>query len=125
MVWARMVSPSNCTSTSAADNHCCNINIPRNNNAGKLRVNYYIASFFSFTPSCFFFFESVNGSFEGNGRIIKKKKHLAGWQTTQRGKKNKEITSFKKLINFLFKVPPGLGFDLCQHEFWHNSSLHA
>ena len=34
-----------------------------------------------------------------------KKKHLAEWQTTQRGNKNKEITSFKKLISFLFKVP--------------------
>ena len=46
MVWARMVSPNNCTNTSAADSHGCNINISRNNNAGKLRVNYYIASFF-------------------------------------------------------------------------------
>ena len=33
------------------------------------------------------------------------KKQLAGWQTTQRGKKNREITSFRKLIYFLFKVP--------------------
>ena len=33
------------------------------------------------------------------------KKHLAEWQTTQRGNKNKETTSFKKLISFLFKVP--------------------
>ena len=32
-------------------------------------------------------------------------KNLAGWQTTQRDKKNKEITSFKKLKSFLFKVP--------------------
>ena len=51
-----MVSPSNCTNTSAADNHCCNINIPRNNNAGKLRVNYYIASFFFLHTFVFFFF---------------------------------------------------------------------
>ena len=33
------------------------------------------------------------------------KKHLAEWQTTQRGKKNKEIASFKKLTTFLLKVP--------------------
>ena len=33
------------------------------------------------------------------------KKHLAGWQIMQWSKKNKEITSFKKLISFLFKVP--------------------
>ena len=34
------------------------------------------------------------------------KKHLAvSWQTTQRGKKNKEITLSKRQIYFLFKVP--------------------
>ena len=59
MVWARMVSPSNCTNTSAGDNP--NINITRNNNAGKLPVYYYIASFFAFVPTCFFFWESANG----------------------------------------------------------------
>ena len=79
MVWARMVSPSNCTNTSAADNHCCNINLPRNNNAGKLPVYYYIASFlpsylrvFFFFFFFFFFWESASGSFEGNGGIIEK-----------------------------------------------------
>ena len=35
------------------------------------------------------------------------KKHLGGWQTTQKGKINKAITSFKKLISFLFKVSLG------------------
>ena len=54
MVWARMVSPSNCTNTSAGDNHSCNINITRNNTAGKLPIYYYIACFF------FFFCESAN-----------------------------------------------------------------
>ena len=34
-----------------------------------------------------------------------KKKHLAVWQTTQRGKKYKEITLFKRETYFLFKVP--------------------
>ena len=33
------------------------------------------------------------------------KKHLAVWQTTQRGKKNKEITLSKRQTSFLFKVP--------------------
>lgn len=54
------------------------------------------------------FFSSIlhvtNGLFAWYGHMIRKK-HLAEWQTTQRGKKNKEITAFKKLISFLFKVP--------------------
>ena len=33
------------------------------------------------------------------------KNHLAGWQIMQWGEKNKEITSFKKLISFLSRVP--------------------
>ena len=36
------------------------------------------------------------------------KKHLAGWQTTQKGKKYKEITSLKKkLISFPFQSSTG------------------
>ena len=34
-----------------------------------------------------------------------KKKHLAVWQTPQRGKKYKEITLSKRQTSFLFKVP--------------------
>ena len=38
---------------------------------------------------------------------MNRQKHLAGWQTTQWGKENqRDITSFKKLTSFLFKVPP-------------------
>ena len=33
------------------------------------------------------------------------KKHLVGWQTTLRGKKNEEITSAKKLISFFLQGP--------------------
>ena len=74
MVWARMVSPNNCTNTSAADNHCCNINLPRNNNAGKLPVYYYIASFFASIPTCFFFFWGGGG---GNRRVDPLKEMVA------------------------------------------------
>ena len=42
-------------------------------------------------------------------------KHLAGWQTRQRGKKNKEITSFNKanILSFqgpLRRLPSNKGF---------------
>ena len=40
-----------------------------------------------------------------NTFTLYKKKHLAVWQTTQRGKKYKEITLFKRQTYFLFKVP--------------------
>ena len=43
------------------------------------------------------------GSLQLNSHLGQK--HLAGWQTTQRDKKNKEITSSKKVIFFVFKVP--------------------
>ena len=78
MVWARMVSPSNCTNTSAGDNHSCNIKITRNNNAGKLPVYYYTASFFAFIPTCFFGGGIGEWSFEGNGGIIEKNTLLDG-----------------------------------------------